>query len=78
MAHRENEPISVSKGQIIEDKAIENLLYGQRRAAEDGDFASFIKITKYIMKLAEQRREKFIYIGSEVDDSYTEQPPKKG
>lgn len=68
MEYRENEPISVSKGQIIEDKAIENLLYGQSRAAKDGDFASLIKITKYIMKLAEQRRTKFIYIGPEVDD----------
>lgn len=78
MEYREDKLILVSTGQILEDKAIENLLYGQREAAKDGDFASFMKITKYIMKLAEQRREKFIYIGSEVDDSHAEQPPKKG
>ena len=77
MEYRNHESIFVSMGQILEDKAIENLLYGQKMAAECGDFSNFMKITKYIMKLAEQRRNKFIHIGPEVDGSHADQPPEE-
>lgn len=75
MECRDYKPAAVSQGRTIEDKVIENLLDGQQKAASAGDFGSFIKISKYIMKLANKRRNELIYIGSEVDESDTNYPP---
>lgn len=49
--------LRVSLGEVIEQEAITNLLSAHKRIAEKGSASDVIRITKYLLKLAQKRKD---------------------
>lgn len=62
--------LAVSEGETIADKVIENLLTAHKRMAETNNTGkNFTKLTKFILSIAKERKEKFIYLSSPENKS---------
>lgn len=55
----------ISAHRMICESAIKNLLSAQKRIAENGDSKEVIRITKFLLNLAEKSRNVFVDIGAE-------------
>lgn len=66
----------VSEGETITEKVIENLLTAHKKMAETNNTGKdFTKLTKFILSIAKERKEKFIYLRSPENESGGNKPP---
>lgn len=70
--------LKVSSKEYIEEKIIENLLNAHKRACEQENCKTILKLTRFIWKLAQMRKDKFLEIRPEENEHGTEKPPYEG
>lgn len=64
----------ISDGMTIERAVITNLLSAHKRIADSGNAAEVVRITKYLLKLAEKRKDILVNIISEEEQERGSQP----
>lgn len=64
----------ISDGMTIERVVITNLLSAHKRIADSGNAAEVVRITKYLLKLAEKRKDVLVNIVSEEEQERGRQP----
>lgn len=64
----------ISDGMAIERAVITNLLSAHKRIADSGNAAEVVRITKYLLKLAEKRKDVLVNIVSEEEQERGSQP----
>lgn len=60
--------VKVSEKEAITNEVIKNLLSAHRRIAENGDPKQTITLSKYLLKLAEKRKDKLLDLGAKEND----------
>ena len=66
--------VLISDGMTIERAVITNLLSAHKRIADSGNAAEVVRITKYLLKLAEKRKDILVNI---ISAGPLSGPPKK-
>lgn len=69
--------IKISQKSYIEDSVIQNLLVAHKRLAVQGDAEQVIKLSDYVLKLANNRKDKLFELRGEKDQQGTHEPPYK-
>lgn len=67
----------VSESDYIESEVIKNLLSAHKRIADNGDSKQLIKLSNYILKLVEKRKDKLFELGAKKNKQSSNKPPNK-
>lgn len=57
--------MNIKKSDVIKDEAIKNLLFAQKRIAENGEVKSVIRITRYLLNLTDKVKDIVVEVGTE-------------
>ena len=67
----------VSKRDYIESEVMKNLLSAHKIIAENGNSKHLIKLSNYILRLLEKRKDKLLELGAEKNNQSPDKPPNK-
>lgn len=66
--------LRASEGDLIEQAVLKNLLSAQKRIAETGTVNEIIRLSKYLLSLAKQRKNILTQVVTEDDEQGSDQP----
>ena len=69
--------VKISVAQHIRERVVKNLLHAHERAADQGRIVDLIRLSKFILRLANKSTNEFFDIWLEDSNNGAKQPPNE-